>query len=194
MAGLPLPTNENGMNVFRHVRAFLALNDRVGQRANTIDRDVNDVLFCQRKGAIGNDSGSGKQKCTVNEIVIANQPLDEISNCLAIWETEVSPLKTVAPLRTIANRIPIEDRLAYLRQSDPRTETTALVIDLRLRQIEWVVAFDVAAAHVVADRCIRQSSHAETRRELIRVRARSSLHRNGFGEVRYVRCSDWVSP
>jgi hypothetical protein len=35
-------------------------------------------------------------------------------------------------------------------ERDPRTKSTALVVKLRLRQVERIVPFDIAATHIVA--------------------------------------------
>jgi hypothetical protein len=69
-----------------------------------------------------------------------------------ICANDVLPLKTVVPFLMIVSAMRGIGRQRFLGDQHPWTECARAVVHLRLRQIERVLAFDVARAHVVADR------------------------------------------
>ena len=74
--------------------------------------------------------------------------------------------------------MPISSRRRHpIGQRDPRAQRAAGVVDLGLRQIERVFAFDIARAHVVADREADQPQSASSAPAPVPARARSTWRR-----------------
>ena len=59
----------------------LTLNNRVGQRANPVDRNVDYIVWFQREVTIGNYTSSRHQKHTVGKFLVASQVFDQALKC-----------------------------------------------------------------------------------------------------------------
>src|SRR5678809_941293 len=56
----------------------LPLHNRIYQRPDPIDADLDFVVGQQREGAVGDDAGAGKEERAAGEGVVAAQPADDV--------------------------------------------------------------------------------------------------------------------
>ena len=59
-------------------RALLVFHDRVGQRADAGDFDVDEIAVFEREFIGGDDAGACEQEGSVGEVVIPAEPADEV--------------------------------------------------------------------------------------------------------------------
>ena len=131
----------------------LALDDGIGQSANPIDGNVDDVFFGERKATVGNDSGSGQHERAVGQVIVADEPLDQVLEIAGhLRDTRFARENRFVVSNDLEVNSDLVARWHGVGQSDPRSDAATLIVDFGLGQIERIVPFDIAAAHVVADR------------------------------------------
>src|SRR5205085_814372 len=106
----------------------------------------------ESEAAIGDDAGAGEEEGAGGKGIVAAEPADEVvegaGHLLDAGAAVEDDLASAVDDEANADLI---SRGHANGEGDPGAETARLVVALGLRQVERVVPFDVAGAHVVAD-------------------------------------------
>ena len=105
--------------------------------------------LCEGEGVGRDDAGAGQEEAAAGKAVVAEEIFDE-------WADRVSFRRSGGRRKTYLARLRISADLCggghgFAADEDAGAEGAAAVVDLGLREVERVFAFDVARAHVVAD-------------------------------------------
>src|SRR5690606_37188444 len=126
--------------------------DRIRQSPNGLDRDSNLVAVREREVVRRHDAGAGHEPRTVRKRILPIQVFREqrqrpfhLTDLGAAREDDLAPASDLHRDLRLAGR-------QLLGQHEAGSERGAPRIRLGLRQVERVLALDVARAHVVADR------------------------------------------
>jgi competence protein ComEC len=133
------------------------LDDLVGEPADTVDGDRDAVADREGERVVGHDTGAGEEDDTVRECLGPPEMIHEVG------ERAADAIDRRAPAEHLVSRTfdchadrPAADRGLDRFQHDPRAERARAIVDLRLWQVEQVLALDVARTHVVADRAAHE--------------------------------------
>src|SRR5207249_11033456 len=131
----------------------LTLHDGIEQRPNAVDLDLDNVAGLERKAAVGDDAGTGEQESAGRKRVVATEPTDQILECAGHLLDARATIESnlAAAVNDKADADVVAGRHANGKRN-PRPQTARLAVALGLRQIERIVALDVARAHVITDR------------------------------------------
>src|SRR5262249_43001210 len=135
----------------------LALYDGIPQLADLGDGDADGVAGLEGEVVAGDQTGAGEEEDAVREEVVPPQPLDQLREGAlhlggARRAVEYGPTPALDRESDVQRSLP---RFA-LFEPDHGAEAAGLAVDLRLREVERVLALDVAGAHVVSDRVADQ--------------------------------------
>ena len=117
------------------------------------DRNVDDVSLVQCEVGGRNNAGARHQKRSVGEGVVATKPLHQVLEGAGhLTGGSLLVKHDLATPHDLQIDFDLGDRGKRRIEGDPGTEPSALVVALGLRQVERILPFDVARAHVVAHR------------------------------------------
>src|SRR6185437_4187923 len=126
-------------------------SDKVFQRAYSVDTDSYRVTSGEREVVAGDDARPSHQEDSVGETAIAKQELRQLRQlALQLNQRRATRVCHLA----IARDFQLDSRLGgwRRRKQNAGTDGAAAVINFRLRQIERILSFNIARAHVIANR------------------------------------------
>src|SRR3954465_7762756 len=128
------------------------LSDEIDQRADFIDANSYFVRVLERERARRHHARSSQEKAPVRKLVVSIEVINEGLR-IALQLAEIG--RPCKDRFTATHDFQLDLRRWRKRirgHEDSRTERATAAVNLRLRQVQGIFAFDVARTHVVADR------------------------------------------
>src|SRR5690606_35864065 len=128
------------------------LHHVIDERADAVDADLDAVVGVQGERIRRHDARARREKRALREAVVDHEEPDELRGAALHHRERRRALERRGrvALDRETDRGVCRQRRARDQNAGPERE--ALIVGFRLRQVERVLAFDVARAHVVADR------------------------------------------
>src|SRR5437764_2669735 len=151
-----------------HLESGFAADDRIAQHTQLVDLDLDHVTRLEREGTIGHQGRASAQNHAIWERVLAKETLDQLRQAsLDLTRAGLTiPARAVCPRDAHADAQRVRIRHGPGRRH-ARAERAAARVHFGLRQVQRVIAFDAARAHVVGD-CVADdlSSRIDDQRQL----------------------------
>src|SRR5438094_4215179 len=124
----------------------------VGQLADARDVDGDVISGNESEVVRRNDAGPGQKNDPVRKTGFATEPTDQVfqRSRHGIQACDAFEHPDAIAFNRETDRDMVSGRHA-IGEGDDRPQGTAIIVDLGLWQVEWILSFDVAGAHVVAD-------------------------------------------
>src|SRR6185437_12518239 len=128
-----------------------ASGDAILKCAQAVDGDADEIAVCERELVAGDDAGASHEIRAVRKAAIAEEPTRKFLRVtLQLGKRRVSFECGPAAAHDLnLDRGNLWQR--FVAEQDTGAKPATPVVDLGLRKVEWILALDVARAHVIAD-------------------------------------------